>query len=217
MPGDEMGGRGQLDSRMAEIAQATGAVLHAYPRPGRAVRRVILRDFSDDRGTRFEAAQIEDDGTLRIVGHDTGRRVSEFFGAPIASYEWVYVVRPERVGALHAGLAGEEGGDVLAALEAYYQRHEGRLHALLTSPEVAAGFDNWHSSRPGGESVHGLVNAVIVLGAFLIGGWFLIRWPFIGRPRRSRYERAPRIRRRAYPRRFRRNRRRWRRGWRRGW
>src|SRR5215510_13426083 len=25
MPGDEMGGRGQLDSRMAEIAQATGA------------------------------------------------------------------------------------------------------------------------------------------------------------------------------------------------
>ena len=145
MPGNEMGGCGQLDSRMAEIAQATGAALHVYPRPGRAVRRVILRDFSDDRGTRFEAAQIEDDGTLRIAGHDTGRRVSEFFGAPITSYEWVYVVRPGRVSALHVGLAGEEGGDVLAALEAYYQQHEGQLHALLTSPEVAAGFDNWHS------------------------------------------------------------------------
>src|SRR5215472_8829962 len=78
MPTDEMDARAQLDLRMAEIAQATGAVLHVYPRPGRAVRRVILRDFSDDRGTRSEAAQIEDDGTLRIVGHDTGRRVSEF-------------------------------------------------------------------------------------------------------------------------------------------
>src|SRR5262249_23750888 len=111
MPTDEMGGRGQLDSRMAEIAQATGAALPAHPPTGRAVRRVILRDISDDRGTRSEAAQIEDDGTLRIAGHDTGRRVSEFFGAPITSYEWVYVVRPERVSALHTGLAGEEGGD----------------------------------------------------------------------------------------------------------
>ena len=87
MPGDEMAGRAQLDSRMAEIAQSTGATLHTYPRHGRAVRRVILRDLRDDSGTRFEAAQIEDDGTLRIVGHDTGRRVSEFWGAPITSYE----------------------------------------------------------------------------------------------------------------------------------
>ena len=138
MPAGDMDARGRLDSRMAEIAQATGAVLHAYPRPGRAVRRVILRDSSDDRGTRYEAAQIEDDGTLRIVGHDTGRRVSEFWGAPIASYEWVYVVGPERVSALHTGLAGEEGGDVLAALEADYQQHEGQLYNLLTGPEVAA-------------------------------------------------------------------------------
>jgi hypothetical protein len=56
------------------------------------------------------------------------------------------------------------------------------------------------------------VNAVIVLAAFLIGGWFLIRWPFL-RPRHSRYERAPRIRRRACSRRFRRNHHWWRRGW----
>jgi hypothetical protein len=145
MPGDERGARSELDSRMAEIAQATGAALYAYPRPGRAVRRVILRDSSDDRGTRYEAAQIEDDGTLRIAGHDTGRRVSEFFGAPITSYDWVYVVAPERVSALHTSLSGEEGGDVLAALEPYYQQHEGQLHALLTGPEVAAGFDNWPS------------------------------------------------------------------------
>ena len=145
MPGDEMAGRAQLDSRMAEIAQSTGATLHTYPRPGRAVRRVILRDLRDDSGTRFEAAQIEDDGTLRIVGHDTGRRVSEFWGAPITSYEWVYVVGPERASVLRVRLTGEDGGDVLAALEAYYKQHEGRLHDLLTSREVSADFSNWHS------------------------------------------------------------------------
>ena len=81
MPGDEMGGRGQLDLRMAEIARGAGAVLRTCPRPGRAVRRVILRDSCDGKGTRFEAAQIGDDGTLRMVGHDTGLRVSEFWGA----------------------------------------------------------------------------------------------------------------------------------------
>jgi hypothetical protein len=66
-------------------------------------------------------------------------------------------------------------------------------------------------ARLSGKSAYvtDLVNAVIVLAAFLIGGWFLIRWPFRF-ARRSQYERAPR-RRRAYSRRFRRNHR-WRRG-----
>jgi hypothetical protein len=31
----------------------------------------------------FEAAQMEDDGTLRVVGHDTGPGVSDFFGTAI--------------------------------------------------------------------------------------------------------------------------------------
>lgn len=66
-------------------------------------------------------------------------------------------------------------------------------------------------ARLSGKSAHitDLVNAVIVLAAFLIGGWFLIRWPFRF-ARRSPYERGPR-RRRAYSRRFRWNHR-WRRG-----
>jgi hypothetical protein len=69
-------------------------------------------------------------------------------------------------------------------------------------------------TRLSGKSAHvtDLVNAVIVLAAFLIGGWFLIRWPFLRHPGRSRYERVPRIRRRTYSRRFLRNHQRWRRG-----
>ena len=135
----------ELDQIMASIADETGAILHNYPRPGRAVRHIILRDTRDNRGRRFEAAQIEDDGTLRITGHDTGPRVSEFFGTAITSYEWVYVIAPVRIGTLLRLLGGAEGDDVLHTLAAYHQQHGGRINDLLRSPEVAAEFANWHS------------------------------------------------------------------------
>jgi hypothetical protein len=137
--------RDELDQTMAAIAAQTGAVLHTYPRPGRAVRRVVLRDIRDDRGTQFEAAQIEDDGTLRVVGHDTGPGVSAVFGAAITSYEWVYVVPSGRIGALARALGAEHRDDVLEALAGYYQQHGGRISQLLRSAEIAAGFDNWPS------------------------------------------------------------------------
>jgi len=50
--------RDELDQTIAAIAAQTGAVLHTYPRPGRAVRRVVLRDIRGDRGTQFEAARL---------------------------------------------------------------------------------------------------------------------------------------------------------------
>jgi hypothetical protein len=109
------------------------------------VRHVTLRNVRDSRGTRLEAAQIEDDGTLRITGHDTGARVSEFFGTAITSYEWVWVVAPTKVDALLQLLGGAEDGDVLDALATYYQQHGGQLSELMRRPEVAAHFDNWHS------------------------------------------------------------------------
>jgi hypothetical protein len=137
--------RDKLDQTMAAIAEETGAVLHTYPLPGHAVRRVVLRDIHDDRGARFEAAQMEDDGTLRVVGHDTGSGVSDFFGTAITSYEWVYVVPPGRVQALLQALGAEQGDDVLDTLASYYQQHGGRISQLLRSPEIAAEFDNWHS------------------------------------------------------------------------
>lgn len=136
---------GKISRALAGIAAESGATLHAYPRPGRAVRRVVLRDTRDDRGAQFEAAQIEDDDTLRVTGHDTGPRVSEFFGAAITSYEWVYVVGPGRMGELARLLGTAAGGDVLGALAAYYRQHDGQISDLLRSPEIGAEFDNWHS------------------------------------------------------------------------
>ena len=135
----------QLGMTMAEIAHEAGGTLHIYPRPGRAVRQVVLRDTRSDYGTQFEAAQLEDDGTLRITGNDHGRGVSEVFGGEISSYEWVYAVAPERVGNLLRLLGGQEGDDVLALLAAYYQRQGGVISEVLKSPEVASDFSNWHS------------------------------------------------------------------------
>ena len=137
--------RDKLDQAMTTIAEQTGATLHAYPRPGRAVRRVVLQDTHDDQGTLFEAAQVEDDGTLRITGHDTGPRVSSFFGTGITSYEWVYVVPPGRVAALIQALDAEHDSDVLDAMASYHQQNGGQISELLRSPAIDAQFSTWHS------------------------------------------------------------------------
>jgi hypothetical protein len=135
----------QLARIIAGVARETGGTVQAYPRPGRAVRRVVLRDTYGDRGHRFAAAQLEDDGTLRITGHDRGPGVSEFFGEEITSYDWVYVIAPDRVGSLARLLGGQDSDDVLALLAAYYRHTGGRLSDLLKSPEIATGFSNWRS------------------------------------------------------------------------
>lgn len=145
MADDQKNARDQIDQDLAEVARATGGTLHIYPRPGRAVHRIILRDLETDGGTQFEAVQLEDDGTLRITGRDTGRTVTQFFGADITSYEWVYVVPPGRIQALLGALGGSKDDDVLTALAAYHEQHGGRISALLKNPPVAAAFDNWHS------------------------------------------------------------------------
>jgi hypothetical protein len=130
---------------MRQIAEQTGATLHIDQHPGPAARRVILRDTRNERGTQFEAAQIDDDGTLRVTGHDTGPDVSEFFGAAITSYDWAYVIAPDRVGILLILLGGHVGNDVLDRLAAYHDQHGGQFNDLLRGPQVAARFSNWHS------------------------------------------------------------------------
>jgi hypothetical protein len=135
----------ELDQTLADIARQTGRTLRSYPRPGHAVRRIVIRDDRDDLGTRHLNAALEDDGTLRITGHDQGPRVSEFFGEAITSYEWVYLVAPDRVPALIRLLGGHDGEDVLELLAAHHQREGAQISDLMTHPEVAAAFSNWHS------------------------------------------------------------------------
>jgi hypothetical protein len=71
--------------------------------------------------------------------------MSGFFGPGITSYEWVYVIAPDRLPSLVEALGGQTGDDVLALLVAYYQQHGGYLSPVLKRPEVGAQFSNWHS------------------------------------------------------------------------
>jgi hypothetical protein len=105
----------------------------------------LLRDIQDDNGSQHEAAQLEDDGTLRVTGHDQGPGLTEFFGGGITSYEWVYVIAPDKVSALVRVLGGHDGDDALALLAAYHQRTQGKIYDLLTGPDVSAQFSTWHS------------------------------------------------------------------------
>jgi hypothetical protein len=141
---DETSDAEQVDAAMEEVAARTGGTLHRYPRPGRAVRRVVLRDSGDDRGSQLEVATLEVDGTLRISGHDQGAGVSAFFGPEIHSYEWMYVIPADRIGGLVTILGGASDSDVLALLAAYHEQNRGQLGPLLRHPEVRAEFSNWH-------------------------------------------------------------------------
>jgi hypothetical protein len=142
----EAEGADRLDSVLGEVAATqTGGQVRREPAAGREVRRVVLLDHTDGRGQEHEVLVLEDDGTVRVLGHDRGERVSSYFGRGITSYEWMYVLPPERVGNLVAAMGGDTDDDVLDLLAGHYQRTQGRLSDLLRRPEVAAEFSNWHS------------------------------------------------------------------------
>jgi hypothetical protein len=133
----------RVDEMLAEIARDTGGTLHNYPRPGEAVRRRVLRDERNDAGTQYLVAQVEADGTVRVIGHDHGPGVTAFFGSGITSYEWVYVIAPDRVATLVTELGGL-GDDVLDVLAAHTAAGT-RLDPVLRGPSVGAQFDSWPS------------------------------------------------------------------------
>jgi len=135
----------RVEAVLEEVAAQAGGTVRRAPQPGREVRRVVLMDLVDKRGAMFEVAALEDDGTVRVSGHDRGARVSTYFGPGITSYEWVYIVPPGRVGNLVGALGGGGDDDVLDLLAGYHQRNHGRIGMLLRSREVAAEFANWHS------------------------------------------------------------------------
>ena len=143
MEDPEVNAAGEFTADLEAVAAQEGGTLRVYPRPGRAVRRVVLRDQTDQRGSRYEDAVLEADGTLRVFGQDQGSGVSEVFGEDVTSYDWVYVVAPDRIENLIRALGGTSGDDVLALLAAYHHRTSGVLSGLLKSAEVAAEFDSW--------------------------------------------------------------------------
>ena len=75
-----------------------------------------------------------------MTGHHTGPGVSEFFGDAITSYDWAYVIAPDRVGTLFTLLGGQAGDDVLDLLATYHVQHGGQINDLLRGSQVSAAF-----------------------------------------------------------------------------
>jgi hypothetical protein len=121
---------------------AVGATSHLYPRPGDAVRRVVVRNPLDHAATQD---QDETDGTLRINGADTGPGASGVPGEASIAFDWVYVIAPDKVPGLVAALGGTAGDDVLALVAELDRRERGTVHTLLTRAAARATFSNWHS------------------------------------------------------------------------
>jgi hypothetical protein len=104
-----------------------------------------LRDTRNERGTQFEAAQIDDDGTLRVTGHHTGPGVSEFFGAAITSYDWALRDRA-RTSWNPTHPAGRPGGRRRTRPAGRLPRPARRPgRRPVAGPQVAADFSNCHS------------------------------------------------------------------------
>jgi hypothetical protein len=135
---------GDAANRFEAALGEVGGQVHRYPQEGEAVRRVVLRDLQDEGGSRYLVAALEHDGVIRVSGRDAGPAVARFWGSGISTYEWVYVVAPDRTQDLVLALGGERGDDVLSLLAARCEQGED-IEAVLRSPEVGADFSNWHS------------------------------------------------------------------------
>jgi hypothetical protein len=75
----------RVEAVLGEVAAQAGGTVPRGPQPGREVRRVVLVDQVDEWGTMSEVAILEDDGMVRVQGHDRGARVSQYFGRGITS------------------------------------------------------------------------------------------------------------------------------------
>ena len=137
--------RQQILNDLQEVAAQVGGTLHAYPSPRRPVRRFTLRESRTETDTQFEEVVLDADGTVYVVGEDHGSGVSSVFGEDITSYEWVYVLPPDRIPHLVEALGGAGDDDVLMLIKTHYEATHGRLHAVLCGPDVNATFANWHS------------------------------------------------------------------------
>jgi hypothetical protein len=105
----------------------------------------------NDPGTWFEAAQLDDDGTLRVTGHHTRPGVSEFFAEAIIFYDWAPVSAPGQVATLLTMLGGQAGDDVPGLLAAYHDQHGGQINEPLRGPPVAATFSKLAQLTPASQ------------------------------------------------------------------
>ncbi|HET9646619.1 MAG TPA: hypothetical protein VFP34_00100 [Microlunatus sp.] len=124
----------------------TGASSAPDPQVGRDVRRVVLCDRRDPGDRSYSEAAIQADGTVTVIGEDSGTPVEEFFGPGLGDYEWVYEVTADHVPHLLQALGGTPGDDVLALIAGFHEsRGAAALGQLLRDEPVRAAFHSFNT------------------------------------------------------------------------
>ena len=138
-----MAGRPIPEDLLAVVTASGGTVTQFESRRGDE-RVVVLEDVVSDGSTQNVSISMDSSGTFRWRGHDTGDKVTEFWGSGISDYEWVFAVPPDRVQKLVDALRGRAGEDVLDLVRNRFE--EGvDIPQVLRGESVLAEFSNWHS------------------------------------------------------------------------
>ncbi len=91
----------------------------------------MLRDEVSSTDRRHLSASIQDDGALRIVGHDLGDGVEQALGSGIREYEWITEVAASDIPRLIDALGGTPGSELLEVIRTRCLDDATRLEAAI--------------------------------------------------------------------------------------
>ncbi len=78
---------------------------------------VVLRDFTDEDGSRYLEARLTPAGDLEVEGQDRGPGVAKVFGRGFRDYEWCYLVKRKDFPRLARALQAPPGTDILNLIQ----------------------------------------------------------------------------------------------------
>lgn len=110
--------------------------------PPAGARTVRVRDERTDDDRRILEVTLDEDGSLRLDGHDLGPGTEAIRAH--GSYEWRWTIRPNHVPLVRAALGCRPGEDLLTAISQRY-RGEGsyELERRLRDSEIPREFWSW--------------------------------------------------------------------------
>jgi hypothetical protein len=102
--------------------------------------RVVLRQSSDELGSRYVEARTEPSGDVVIMGQDLGQGVEDVFGEGNREYEWAWTIRAVNVPRMVRALGGSTDALVALANRFSGENAEGLLSFVK---EQRIEFDSW--------------------------------------------------------------------------
>ncbi len=105
---------------------------------------VVLRDYTDEDGSRYLEAHLTPAGDLEVKGQDLGPGVEKYFGEGFREYEWFYVIKKGDFPKLARTLEAPPGIDILNLLQFRCVGPSGRdIGQVIEEHKIPHEFWNW--------------------------------------------------------------------------